>query len=196
MVENRLQVGPLLSAVGAALLGVSVFSPWYSVSVTADGVASAQDALNSAAQQFGNSTFQGLASTLGAGFNALAGRPVATMSAHQSLKYISVVLLILAAVALVVAVLRVGGTSASRQTGGGQLALVGSVAILCVLFRMVARPIPQENVFSLSLSWGIWLALASSAAIVVGGLWPTDASRRTTWPEQSWDKFPGWTPDA
>jgi hypothetical protein len=196
MVEDRLRFGPLLSPIGAALLAVSVFLPWYSVSLTAAGVASAQQALNSVAQQFGNTTFEGLASSVGARFNAFAGRSVATLSAHQSLKYISVVLLTLAAIALVAGLLRVAGASESSQAGGSQIALVGIVAILCVLFRMVERPGGQEDVLSLSLSWGSWLALASSAAIVIGALWPTDPSRAAGSTEQSWDKLPPWTPDA
>jgi hypothetical protein len=196
MVGDRLRFGPLISAIGAALLGVSVFLPWYSVSLTASGAASAQQALNSVAQQFGNATFQAQASTVGAGFNAFAGHQVATLSAHQLLKYISVVLLILAAIALLAALLRLAGASEPIQAGGSQIALVGIVATLCVLFRMVERPVPPEDVFSLSLSWGIWLALVSSAAIIVGGLWPTSTSRAAGSPEQSWDKLSGWTPEA
>jgi hypothetical protein len=193
---DRLRLGPLISALGAALLGVSVFLPWYSVSITPSGAASAQQALNRVAQEFGNATFQAQASTVGAGFNALAGHQVATLSAHQLLKYISVVLLILAAIALLAALLRLAGASETIQAGGAQIALVGIVAALCVLFRMIERPAPQEDVFSLSLSWGIWLALVSAAGIVVGGLWPTSASRAAGSPEQALVKLSGWTPEA
>jgi hypothetical protein len=193
MVEDRLRFGPLISAIGAVLLGASVYLPWYSVSLTAGGVASAQQALNSAAQQFGNAALQGQASTVGAEFNALGGHQVATLSAHQLLQYIGVVLVILAAIALVAALLRLARASESIQAGG-QIALVGIVAGLCVLFRMVEPPVPQEDVFSLSLSWGIWLALGSSAAIVVGGLWPSGASRTASSPAQTWDKPSEWTP--
>lgn len=196
MVEHRLRLGPLLSAVGAPLLAVSVFLPWYSVSFTASGVASAQQALNSAAQQFGNASFQGLASTVGAQFNGLAGRSVATLSAHDALKYISVLLLILAAIAFVAALLRIARGSGSSHADGSQIALVGILAILCVLFRMVERPGSEQDVLSLSLSWGIWVALASSAAIVIGALWPTEARHGAGFPEQSWDKSSAWTPDA
>jgi hypothetical protein len=77
--------------------------------------------------------------------------------------------------------------------------LVGLLATICVLFRMVDRPAPLEQVFSLSLAWGIWLALVGSAAIVIGSLWSTlrgsqnpSASSLAT----AWDGLSGWTPDA
>jgi len=199
MFENRTQSGPLIAAIGAALLGVSVFLPWYAVTLTANGAATAQQALNSIAQQFGNANFQAKASTVGAGFNAFAGHQVATLSAHQLLKYISVALLILAAIALVASLLHLAGSSQSIQAGGGQIALVGIAAALCVLFRMVARPAPAEGVFSLSLSWGIYLALASSVAIIVGGLWSTRAVRRGDSPGaqgNAWEQLSGWTPPS
>jgi hypothetical protein len=196
MVDDRLRFGPPISAIGAALLGASVFLPWYSVSLTASGAGFAQKQLNSVAQQFGNATFQAQASTVGAGFHAFAGHQIATLSAHQLLKDISVVLLILAAIALLAALFRLAGASKPIQAGGSQIALIGILAALCVLFRMVERPAPPEDVFSLSLSWGIWLALASSAAIVVGALWPTPVSRAAGSTQQTWDKLSGWTPEA
>jgi hypothetical protein len=195
MVDDRLRLGPLISAVGAALLGVSVFLPWYSVSLTAGGVASAQHALNSVAQQYGNAALQAQASSVGAGFGAFAGHQVATLSAHQLLKYISVVLLILAAIALLAALLRLAGSYESIQ-GTGWIVLAGGVATLCVLFRMVERPVPPGDVFSLSLSWGIWLALGSSAAIAVGALWPAQASRSGGSREQTLNTLSGWTPET
>jgi uncharacterized membrane-anchored protein YitT (DUF2179 family) len=199
MVEDRQRLGALIAAIGGALLGVSVFLPWYGVSLTSGGVASAQQALNSVAQQYGNAAFQIQARTAGSGFSALAGRQLETLSAHQALKYLNVILLILAAIALLAALLRLAEASGPIHAGGGQLARVGGVATLCVLFRMVERPAPQEDVFSLSLSWGIWLALGSSLAIVVGGLWQlrgSDPSIAAPTLEKAWDGLSGWTPDA
>jgi hypothetical protein len=196
MVEDRMRVGPLLCAVGSVLLGISVFSPWYGVSLTASGAASAQQTLNSVAQQFGNAGFQAQANAVGAGFSAYAGHQITTLTAHQLLKDMSVVLLILAAIALVAALLHLASTSAPALAGGGQIAAVGLVATLCVLFRMVVRPAPTEGVFSLSLGWGIWLALGGSVAIVVGGLWRGDGGTATDAPAQTWDKLSGWTPEG
>jgi hypothetical protein len=197
--EDRQRIGALIVAVGAALLAVSVFQPWYALKLTASGVASAQDALEKVALQYGNSAFQSQVTGLGSRFGALAGHQVATLSAHQALKYIHIVLLILAAVAFVLALLHLAGTSQPTQASGGQIALIGLMATLCVLFRMVDKPAPQEEVFSLSLSWGIWLALGSSVAILVGGVWPgharpSNASDATF--EKAWDGLSGWTPEA
>ena len=199
MREDRERYGPLVATVGAALLAVSVFMPWYAVTLTASGAASAQKALNGVAQQYGNSTFQSAASTLGAGFNSLAGQQLGTLSAHDALKYINVVLLILAGIAFFASVLRLAGVSAASAPYRSQIALVGGVATLCVLFRMIDRPDPVESVLSLSLDWGIWLALCSSAAIVAGGMWP----RRAISPEatsgtleKAWDGLSGWTPGS
>jgi hypothetical protein len=73
MVDNRPRVGPLLSALGAASLGVSVFQPWYAVSLTPSGAASAQEVLNNVAHAYGNTTFQAQATSVGAEFSTFAG---------------------------------------------------------------------------------------------------------------------------
>jgi hypothetical protein len=196
MVDDRLRLGSLITAVGAALLGWSVFLPWYAVSLTAGGASSAQQTFNSVAQQYGNAALQAQARTLGAGFGAFAGHQVATLSAHQALKYLNVVLLVLAAIALLAALFRLAGTA---EPGGGQIALLGAVATLCVLFRMVERPASQEGVFALSLGWGIWLALGSSVAIVVGALWserPSVTPSPSASVAEAWDQLSGWTPET
>jgi hypothetical protein len=185
MDENRASLGLLISALGAAILGVAVFLPWYAVSITAAGTASAQQALTGMAQQYGNASFQATASELGAEFSSMAGRPLATVSAHQALSYLSTILLVLAGIALLASLLRLAVVSSPIEAGGGQIALVGVAAALCVLFRMVARPAAQTDLISLSLSWGIWLALGGAAAIVVGGLWPASADQSRGNPARS-----------
>jgi hypothetical protein len=170
MVDDRAPLGLLIAALGAAVLAVSVFLPWYGVSVTPTGTAAAQQQLATVAEQYGNTAFQTQASQLGAAFTSLAGRQLATLSAHQTLKNISLMLLVLAGVSLLASLFRLAGVTGVLEAGGGQIALAGTAAALCVLFRMLARPGLQTNLFSLSLSWGIWLALLGAAAIVVGGL--------------------------
>jgi hypothetical protein len=169
------RAGSLLAAAGAAMLAVSVFLPWYAFRLTANGVAQAQQSLNSVAQQFGNSTFKGLAGTLGNSFGDLTGRQVGTLSAHQALKVINVLLLVLAAIAFVVALMRLANHSQSGE-GRGLLAAVGLVAALLIVFRMVDRPTAPGDFFAVSLSWGSWLALLSAVAIVAGDLWPRSSS--------------------
>jgi len=167
---DRSALGLLIAALGAAVLAISVFLPWYGVSITASGAASAQQELAAVAQQYGNTNLQTTASEVGAAFGTLAGRQVATVSAHDVLKDLSPMLLVLAGVSLLASLLRLAGIGGLIEAGGGQIALAGGVAAIVVLFRMLTRPGGQTEFVSLSLSWGAWLALLSALAIVVGGL--------------------------
>jgi len=167
MVDDRSPLGYLIAALGAAVLAISVFLPWYGVTVTASGVASAQQELATVAQQYGNPTFQAGANQVGAQFDSLAGRQLATVSAHQVLKDVSRILLLLAGIALLVSLLNLAGLT---EGGGAQVAAAGSGAALFVLYRMLSPPGGGTDLVSLSLSWGSWLALLSAAAIVAGGV--------------------------
>jgi hypothetical protein len=199
MVENRLRAGPLAATVGAALLALSVFQPWYAVRLTPAGASSARQTLDNVALQYGNVAFQDRVHSLGSGFSALAGRQLATLSAEQTLHHIHIVLLILAACAFVAALLLLVDAYQTGRASGDRIALLGLAATLCVLFRMVARPVVQEEMLSLSLAWGVWLALASSLAIVAGGLISRDdgsASHSEAALAKAWDSFSGWTPET
>jgi hypothetical protein len=176
--DGRAPLGLLIAALGAAVLAVSVFLPWYGVSITASGAASAQQELATVAQQYGNTAFQTGASQVGAELSALAGRQVATVSAHDVLKDIGPILLILAAVSLLAALLRLAGVTGLFDAGGGQIALAGGMAALFVLYRMLVRPAGQTDLVSLSLGWGVWLALLGAAAIVAGGFLAGSAQPR------------------
>jgi hypothetical protein len=178
MVDDRAPLGLLVAALGAAVLAVAVFLPWYGVSITASGAASAQQELATVAQQYGNTASQTAASQVGAEFSALAGRQLATVSAHEVLKDIGPILLVLAAVSLIASLLRLAGVTGLFDAGGGQIALAGATAALFVLYRMLVLPAGQTDLVSLSLSWGVWLALLGAAAIVAGGLLSGSGQRR------------------
>ena len=177
MVDNRAPRGLLVSALGAALLAVSMFLPWYSVSITPAGAAAAQHQFAAVAQQYGNAKLQTMANQIGAQFGSVAGRPLATVSAHQALKDLSKIVLLLAGIALVASLLALAGVV---EVGGGQIALVGFAAILCVLYRMLSPPGTDSGLLSLSLGWGSWLALGAAAAIVGGALWTPFAGQGGT----------------
>lgn len=177
MADDRAPLGFLIAALGAAVLAVSVFLPWYGVTITASGAATAQQEITAVAQQYGNASFQSGASQIGVEFSSLAGHQLATVSAHDVLKDISKILLLLAAVSLVASLLRLAGVTGLLEAGGGQIALAGGLAALFVLYRMVSPPGAQVQLISLSLSWGIWAALLGAAAIVAGGM--ISASART-----------------
>ena len=178
MNDDRAPFGLLISALGAAVLGISVFLPWYGVSITASGAASAQQELATVAQHYGNANFQTGASQLGAAFSSLAGHQLASVSAHDVSKDISRILLVLAVVSLLAALLRLAGVTGLFDASGGQIALAGGTAAVLVLYRMLERPGAQSNLVSLSLGWGIWLALLGAAAIVAGGFLAGSAQPR------------------
>jgi hypothetical protein len=203
MAAERPRYGLLISALGAVVLAVSVFLPWYGVSFTAAGLAFAQQVGDQAAAQFGNAALQGYLAELHANLSSLAGHQFIALSAHQALKDVNVVLLILAGLSIVIALLALAGagfSSASAPDGHrGPLALLGILATICVLFRMVDPPAPAGEFLTLSLREGAWLALVGSAAILGGALWPerfgarrrSEAKRGSTWSELS-----GWTPEG
>ena len=169
MVDKRASRGLLVSALGAAVLAVSMFLPWYSVSITPEGAAQAQQQLATVAQQYGNPSLQNMAGQVGGQFSSIAGRPLTTLSAHQALKNTSKILLLLAGVALLASLLTLADV---LEVGGGQIALVGFAAVLCVLYRMLSPPgADAAGLISLSLGWGSWLALLAAGAIAGGGLW-------------------------
>jgi membrane protein YqaA with SNARE-associated domain len=176
LTDSRSGIGPVVAVIGAALLALSVFFPWYGVTITASGATYAQQAFQIAAAKYGNATLQAEANAIGSSFSRVAGHQIATLSAHQMLKNISVILLLLAALAFLGALIWLTGASGSLEVSGGQVAAVGMVATVLVLYRMVDRPGTYLNVYSLSLGWGAWLALLSSLGIVVGGLigWAND----------------------
>ena len=173
MADSRAPRGGLVvSALGSAVLAVSMFLPWYSISFTANGAAVEQQRFTALAQQYGsaNPTLQAAADRASTGFGAIVGRPLITLTAHEALKDLSVVVLLLAGVALLTALLRLGDVV---DVGGEQIALVGFVAALCVLFRMLSPPGTHTDIVAFSLSWGSWLALGAALAIAGGAIWTT-----------------------
>ena len=203
MAGDRSRYGLFGSALGAALLAVSVFLPWYGVSLTAQGVALAQSVGERIAEQFGNAALKADMGTLHAGMSSLVGQQVAALSAHQALKYMSIVLLVLAAFALLDSLFALAHRSAP-DGAGASLVLLGAIASVCVGYRMAHPPAPGGaalgGVFSLSLREGAWLALLGALLILGGGLWPripvsapaaTDSSV-----EDALARLSGWTPQS
>jgi len=197
MSAERPRYGPLVSGLGAAALGISVFLPWYSVTLTQSGVESAQQTLGAVARQYGNQNFQSAAGEVSAKFGELAGHQLGTLTAHDVLKVLSIVFLVLAAIGLGAALLNLAG---GARTGRGQIALVGLAAGLGVVFRMIDPPAPQEAVIALSLDWGAWLALIGSAAMIVGDLWlgpgPEHQDASTKEFSKVLEELSGWTPET
>jgi hypothetical protein len=200
MAGDRPRYGLLISALGAIVLAVSVFLPWYGVSFTAAGISFAQQVGDQVASQYGNAALQGYVSALHANLGTLAGHQFTALSAHQALKDLNVVLLLIAGVAIVIALMVLAGAGSSSADGHrAPLALLGILAVLCVLYRMVDPPSPAGGFLALSLREGAWLALLGSVAMVAGAFWPERLGAATPSDaklESTWSQFSGWTPEG
>jgi hypothetical protein len=205
MTGERPRYGLLVSAFGAIVLVLAVFLPWYGVSFTAAGIALAQQAGDQAAAQFGNAALQSYMGEYHATLSTLAGHQLTALSAHQALKDLNVVLLLLAGVAIAIALLALAGAGFSSESSPdghrGPLALLGLIAAACVLFRIVDPPTPAGDVIALSLREGAWLALLGSVAMIVGAFLPERLSARGSGASEAklqstWSELSGWTPEG
>jgi len=81
---------------------------------------------------------------------------------------------------------------------GGSVVLVGAVAAVCIVFRMLVPPTPEGDLIALSLREGAWLALLGALAMIVGGLWPRHRSSvaAESRAEAAWSGLSGWSPGA
>jgi hypothetical protein len=173
MTTERSRYGLMVSSLGAALLAGSVFLPWYGVSFTPAGVGSVSHLGSALASNLGGGSVQSLIGSLHGTFAALAGQQVGALSAEQALSALTVILLVLAGLALVDALLPLlRGGSGVPGGAGGAVVLLGIVASGCVLYRMIAPPTPAGHLVSLSLREGAWLSLLGALMVALGGLWP------------------------
>jgi hypothetical protein len=197
---DRRRYGLLLSTLGAVVLAISVFLPWYGLSFTTAGIAFAQQLGNQVASQYGNAALQGYMSSLHADLGALAGHQFVAVSAHQVLKRLNVVLLVVAGLGILLSLVPLARPEPLRAAGDGPaIALLGALACVCVIYRMVAPPAHAGPLIAFSLREGAWLALLGSMAMVVGALWPSGTGARASSPavlEDAWSGLSGWTPEA
>ncbi len=182
------------------MLAISVFLPWYGLSFTSTGVAFAQQVGDQVAAQYGNATLQSLVSSAHPALAGLAGQQFAALSAHQALHDLNIILLVLAGLAMLDAILPLARAEVSLPAGaGGSVVVLGSLAAVCVLYRMVDPPAPAGSLISLSLREGSWLALLGSLAMILGGLWPRAVSAPKALDSQvqgAWSGLSGWTPGS
>jgi hypothetical protein len=200
MADSRSTGRHLLAALGATLLAISVFLPWYGVSFTAQGIAYTQQVGDRVASEFGNATFQSYMGAFHTSVAGLGGHELLSVSAHQALSNISVVLLILAALSILIELFALAGpASAYAEANRAGLALLAAVASVLVIYRMVHRPDPSAGLLALSLREGAWLALLGSLAMLLGTLWPRRGASGAR-PEKdlqgAWSGLSGWTPEA
>ena len=194
---DRSRYGLFVAAIGAAVLAVSVFLPWYDVSFTQYGANAAAQAGQEVIDRFGNSSLSTYAAALPAEAAKLAGRPIGALSAHDILENISVVLLIIAGLALLDAMVPLARGGRAPEGAGGALVLAGLLAAVLVIFRIAVPPGAAGEYLSLSVREGAWTALLGAGAILAGGLWPRSTAPAAAAPEPSqgvWNTLSGWTP--
>jgi hypothetical protein len=174
MVGDRSRYGLCVSAAGAVVLAVSVFMPWYGVSYSAHALALAQHARGGLAAQLAAWPLAGyLHGASPRASAALPGQQLGALSAGHALSGLAIVLLALAALAMLDAVLPLARAHTPVPSGaGGSVVLLGALAALFVLYRMIDPPAPAGQLLALSLREGAWLALLGSATMALGGIWP------------------------
>jgi hypothetical protein len=197
---SRPRYGLAVSALGAVVLAVAVFLPWYGISFTAHGLALAQRVGDQIVAQYGNAALQAQVASLHADLGRLVGHELGSLSAHQALSTLNVVLLVLAALAGAVALLGLAGpAAASSDANRVPLAVLGALAAACVLYRIVDPPTPSGEALALSLREGAWLALLGALAIVAGAILPHEQARRDPDADEvaiALASLSGWTPRA
>jgi hypothetical protein len=197
--ESRSTYGLLVAALGAVLLAVAVFLPWYGVSFNAHAIAAAEQAGEQFAAQYGNAALQSHLGSLHTSLTGLVNHEVFALSAHQALSTLNVVLLIIAGLGLLIALLALAGpAAASSEANRVPLALLGLLGAACVAFRMVDRPAPAGDLISLALREGAWLALLGCICMAAGAMWTGRAPAvRTASPSSDvWSELSGWTPET
>jgi hypothetical protein len=187
------------AALGAALIAVSVYLPWYSLSLTAEGAAGIGRLGEQVSQQYGNAALQSLVRSYESYVGKLVGTPFASASAHQALHVISVVLVILAVLALLDALIPLAGGAALPYGAGGSLPLLGLLACVLTAYRMAAPPLPAGGAVALSLREGSWLCLAGAVTVLLAGLWPVFARSgrgRKEQPDDVFSQLSGFSPQG
>jgi hypothetical protein len=169
------------------------------VSLTAGGAAATESVGDQLVSVYGSPALQSRLGELHAGINSLVGHQLASVTGHQALKYMSIVLLVLAALAMLDALLPLARPGSIPSGAGGSLALLGLVASLCVIGRMIFRPLPPNELVALTLRGGAWMSLLGALMMLAGGLWPRVGGRTEAIEERVEDALAtlsGWTPQS
>jgi hypothetical protein len=195
MAGDRYRYGLLLATLGAVLVSVAVFLPWYGVTLTTKGVASIQRVGRPLATPQANAQLRRDLRALHSSPASPARGQTSAVSAQQVLSNIGVALLVLAGLALLDALFGLFRVSGVPEGSGASLLVLGTVATACVLYRLLEPPTPAGGLLALSLREGVWLALVGALMMLAGGLWrgvpaATFGEERL---ERAWPGLSGWT---
>lgn len=173
MAPNRSRYGLLISSLGAIVLAVSVFLPWYSVSFSGHGMDFVQAVGGRMTAGFAGAQLHSHLAGMHATLGSLERNQAVAVSAHDAIHAVSIALLLIAGLAIVLTLIPlIASDSLLSDSGGEPIALLGVLATGVVVYRMVQMPTPPGQMLALSLREGAWLAVLGSLAMIVGGMWP------------------------
>lgn len=160
-----------MSALGALMLLVGVFLPWYGVSLTPAGLSALSGHVAGPVAALLGDAGHGARAASGHGARA-AGPRLGTLSAREALSVLSAIMLAAACLALLDAALGVAHGAMSVPDGAGQAVVpLGVLASACVCYRMAVPPALGTGL-AVSLQAGAWLSLLGGLMIALGGMWP------------------------
>jgi hypothetical protein len=127
-----------------------------------------------------------------------ASHHLGSLTAMHLLGDLSVVLPVLAALTVLDTLGSLARPAVPVPAGSGAaVVLLGGVATVCVLYRIVD---PPAHALALSPREGAWLALLGALAMVAGGLWPRVADAfepaEPLAARAAWSALSRWTPQG
>jgi hypothetical protein len=200
MANDRSRYGALVSALGAIVLAVSAFLPWYGVGLTARGAGFVSQLGAQLAARFGNASLQSQVAQARPRLSALAGRQLGSVSAEQLFAHIGPLLVIIAGAGILVSLVGLAFSETREiDAAGPWLALLGALAACLALYRIAVRPGGGSQYLQLTLREGAWGALVGALGMILGGLWPRRLRARGASPAdlaEAWSGLSGWTPGS
>jgi len=128
---DRIGKGDRISLGDAILLFISLFLPWYKVSVSIGGISRSESG-----------------------------------HAFETLKYTDIILLLISIAVVAIIILIAQGTLDAALAP--IVLVVGAIATLLILYRMIDKPGPDVDGLDVGLGFGIFLGLIGAVAIAVG----------------------------
>jgi hypothetical protein len=185
----------MISALGGMLTVISVYLPWYGVSVTPAAINALQGTLSQIVPGWASSPY---VSRFHDAAQGLAGRQIASVGLHQVFSHSGTLLAIAGGAATLLAMVSLG-YQLSGPAQVGALRLIGLAATLVVGWRMFAHlPHVSDAFIQVSLQHGAYLGLLGSLAIVAGTVLPRSLGAPAGAEDGAdvWTQLSGWTPGA
>jgi len=159
--QGGLSLGDLLSGLGAVLLLVSLWRPWYELRIPEEMIAQAR-AFTSRMGEMGTFAQQGL--------DELQSQGAVPLTAWQVFEQADAALAVVAGLTLGLVLLNAVGALAARQDG--LLVLAGLVASALVAYKLVNPPGPDVPMAAdlLHATTGAYMALVAGLLMAGGGL--------------------------